>query len=118
MGQRIIHRLSVANMKKKMGEFFSMPDELVNLSIEETFGLVTAEALVCGSPAVVINAPVNPELIGPGSGYVVEKNDVKGILLYTNKIHQRGKASFSEQCIKYTRENFLKNGRIGDYTDV
>ena len=44
-------------------EYYSIADTFFNPSIEETFGLVTAEALSCGTPAVVFDKTACPELI-------------------------------------------------------
>lgn len=47
----------------KLIKFYSAADVFFNPSLEETFGLVTAEAMACGTPAVVINSTACPELI-------------------------------------------------------
>lgn len=47
----------------KLIEFYSAADVFFNPSLEETFGLVTAEAMACGTPAVVMNSTACPELI-------------------------------------------------------
>lgn len=42
---------------------YSAADVFFNPSVEETFGLVTAEAMACGTPVVVLNSTSSPELI-------------------------------------------------------
>lgn len=52
----------------KLIEYYSAADVFFNPSLEETFGLVTAEAIACGTPAVVMNSTACPE---PLNGYGV-----------------------------------------------
>jgi len=103
---------------KEMVEFYSMADAFVHLSVEETFGLVTAEALACGTPAVVINSTANPELVGEGCGYVSGSGNADEILRNIIKIRETGKNGFSENCRSYAKRNFSKGDRVKDYYQV
>ena len=49
--------------QQELIKFYSAADVFYNPSLEETFGLVTAEAMACGTPAVVMNSTACPELI-------------------------------------------------------
>ena len=61
--------------QEKLIEFYSAADVFLNPSLEETFGLVTAEAMACGTPAVVMNSTACPELIVEEScGKVLDLN--------------------------------------------
>ena len=48
-----------------LAQAYSAADLLVNLSTEESFGLVTLEALACGTPVVVYDATACPEPLMP-----------------------------------------------------
>lgn len=61
--------------QQELIKFYSAADVFYNPSLEETFGLVTAEAMACGTPAVVMNSTACPELI---------INDECGIVLDVN----------------------------------
>ncbi len=54
--------------QEELIRLYTAADVFYNPSIEETFGLVTAEALACGTPAVVMNSTACPE---PLCGYGV-----------------------------------------------
>jgi glycosyltransferase involved in cell wall biosynthesis len=99
-------------------KYYSMADVLVNFSPEESFGKVTAEALACGTPAIVINSTANPELVGEGCGYIVEKDDIEKIVEHIFTIQSRGKSCYTRQCIKYVKNNFSKDDRIKDYLKI
>lgn len=62
-----------------LAEYYSLADVYVNPSIQETFGLVTAEAISCGIPVIANNATATPELVLPGCGYTIENNNIQEI---------------------------------------
>lgn len=113
----ILHIEETHNVSE-MVEFYSMADVLVNLSIEETFGLVTAEALACGTPAIVINSTANPEVVGEGCGYIAQTSNPEEIFSKILPIYQAGKTNYSKNCVGYAKLNFSKNERISDYVRV
>lgn len=95
--------------------YYSSADVLLNLSHHETFGLVTAEALACGTPAVVYNITACPEVVGKGCGYVCEVGDYDGVANAVCKVKRTGKAAYSEKCIDYVRRNFNKEKNTKEY---
>ena len=60
-------------------DFYNMADVYVNTSVEETLGMTTAEALACGTPAVVYNSTACPEVVSKDTGYVVSPGDIEGL---------------------------------------
>lgn len=56
--------------QEELIRLYTAADVFYNPSLEETFGLVTAEALACGTPAVVMNSTACPEPLC-GSGIVL-----------------------------------------------
>ena len=58
------------NVQELVG-YYSAADVFVQLSKEETFGKVVAEALACGTPAVVYDTTASPELVEDGCGIAV-----------------------------------------------
>ena len=61
---------------RELVEIYSSADVFINPSYEETMGMVTAEALACGTPAVVYNKTAVPEIVDTNSGIVVEAGDI------------------------------------------
>lgn len=65
---------------RELAEHYSAADLLLNLSEEETFGLVTVEALACGTPVIVLDSTACPETVDDTCGIVVDANSgVDGI---------------------------------------
>lgn len=100
---------------RQLVEIYSAADVFVNPSKEETFGLVTAEALACGTPAVVYNATASPELVDEETGRVVEVGDIKGLY---EAIKQIDKRKMSAACVKRAELLFDKRKNQKKYLEI
>ena len=103
---------------EELVKYYSMADVFVQMSVEETYGKVTAEALSCGTPAVVFNSTANPELIGDGCGYVVESKDVDGVLQSLKKIESEGKNAYTEKCRGFIESTMNKQTTLSEFIQV
>ena len=92
----------------ELARLYSQADVYVHHSREDTFGKVIAEAMACGTPAIVYNATACPELIGEGCGHVVEVGDIDGIKQAIDKVKAIGKKHYSQSCVDFVKENFKK----------
>lgn len=101
----------------ELAEYYSMADVFLNFSIQETFGKVAAEALSCGTPAVVNNATANPEIPGP-CGEIVDTNDINSVVKAVKQIRANGKAYYSERCVQRAHELFDKDKNIMQYVEL
>ena len=93
-----IKHIPYVNGKEELAKLYSISDVYVHLSTEDTFGKVIAEALSCGTPAIVYNSTACPEIIDEHCGYVVEKRNVKKVLEAILNIKLKGRNSFSKKC--------------------
>lgn len=57
----------------QLQELYSKSDVIFNPSTEVTFGLVTVEAMACGTPAIVLRDTAGEELVDEHTGFVVDK---------------------------------------------
>ncbi len=96
--------ISKTDNVQELVELYSAADIVLNPSQEETFGLVTVEALSCGTPVIVQNATACPELVDDTCGRVFEKGDYKGM--------KRAIAEVYRQHI--TERDCLKHAEIFD----
>lgn len=102
----------------ELAEYYSLADVFVNLSMDESFGVVTAEALACGTPVISLNSTANPELIGERCGYSVEYRNIDDIMHSIILIKNNGKAYYSKYCENFAKSNFNKDERIADYVNI
>ena len=107
--------LSKTENKQQLVDLYNTADVFMNLSVEETFGLTTAEALACGTPAIVYNATACPELIDLETGIVVEKKDMSGLVNAISIIKRNGKEFYSKKCRNRAVLNFNKADRFQEY---
>jgi len=60
--------------KNEIARYLQSTDFFVHASTIETFGVVTAEALFCGTPVICSNVGALPELINDSNGILCENN--------------------------------------------
>lgn len=106
------------NSKQELAEYYSMADVFITFSKEESFGKVTAEALACGTPAIVYDSTANSEIVGEDCGYVVQTDNIVEVMSCITKIELHGKETFSDNCRQFVINNFSKEDRIRDYLDI
>lgn len=92
--------------QQQLAQIYSAADVLVSLSLEETFGLVVAETIACGTPAIVLNSTACPEVVNEDTGIVIEPNDLQGLDRALDKIKSAGKATYSHNCRERARQLF------------
>lgn len=64
----------------KLVELYSSADVFLNLSVEETMGLTTVEAMACGTPVIVYDATALPEAVDCISGKIVTPHDFEELV--------------------------------------
>lgn len=80
-------------------------------SLAESFSLVAAESIACGTPVVASNAAALPELVQDGkTGFLAEVNNPKSFKQRLEKILNMPFGEYQELRIttqKYAKENFI-----------
>lgn len=99
-------------------QVYNTADVFLNLSLEESFGKVSAEALSCGLPLVTTGTTANPELVGENCGYVLENRDADTILKYVNIVKKNKKKFYSDCARKFAEENFDREKNSEKYLQV
>lgn len=102
----------------ELAQIYSAADVFVNPSSEETFGLVTAEALACGTPAIVFDSTPGVEIVADGCGYVAETGNIGDVRQLIEQVKSKGKDYYSTNCQNRIRYNFDNDARHSDYLEL
>lgn len=71
--------LSRTNSIDELVDLYSSADVFLNLSVEETMGMTTVEAMACGTPAIVYNCTALPEILCDLPDNIVEAHNYEAI---------------------------------------
>lgn len=82
-------------------DLYSSAHIFINPSLEESFSLVTAEALACGTPCIVLDTSAVKDLIDDDNGIVLHNHNTSDYLKAISSIGYRG----------YKRENIRKSAQ-------
>lgn len=89
-----------------LADYYSLADIFINPSTHETFGKTTAEAISCGTPVVAYQTTACIELVGADRGYCAKFGDTEDFLCGIRMILERGKQSYLDALMSFSRENF------------
>lgn len=98
---------------EELVQAYSAADVFVNLSYEETMGMVTAEALACGTPAIVYDATAVPEVVDKDCGIVVKAGDVQAVWEAIRKLEKTAYPHARKRA-----ECFEKSKQFGEYVKL
>ncbi|MCH5203688.1 MAG: glycosyltransferase [Oscillospiraceae bacterium] len=116
--ENVIH-IDHTDNAEQLAEYYSAADVCVNTTKYETFGMVTAEAISCGTPVIVYNNTASPELVGEGCGIVVEEEDgVGAVVRAIERITSEGKEKYRRSCEEYSAKAFSKEKQLDAYMEV
>ena len=105
------------NSRDELAELYTAADISFTPQTIATFGLVSAESMACGTPAIVY-APASAEVIGD-NGYVVPARDIRQLASMLNKfVLDGGKEKFTLSCIERVQENYVELKNYNRYIDL
>lgn len=98
---------------EELVKIYSAADVFINPSYEETMGMVTAEALACGTPAIVYNKTAVPEVIDDSCGFIVNAGDIEDMV---NKICNM--PCFDKETVRQKAKKFEKISQYAKYYNL
>jgi glycosyltransferase involved in cell wall biosynthesis len=109
-----IDGLPLTKTPQELAEIYSAADWFINPSMEETMGLVTVEALACGTPVIVSNFTSVPEVVNEKCGRVVKCYNANG---FYHAIINNDKKYTLEECIGQAR-NYNMVDKYREYLNL
>lgn len=108
--------ISHTSNHSELAEIYSTTDIFFNGSFQETFGLVTAEAMACGTPVIVYDSTACPEIVTPQTGFKFKVGHVDSIASTIIKLADcESRSVINENCVKYIHDNLDKNIKYQEY---
>ena len=114
-----ISAISRTDSIQELVELYANADVFVNPSQAESFGMTTAEALACGTPAIVYNTTACPELVDAHTGGVVPLDDVQALTDAVRTWCEKSrKGDTRRQCRERAVRLFSRQDRYQEYFDL
>ena len=96
---------------------YSQADVLLNLTKNLSFGLVTAESMACGTPAIVYSDTAGEEIIDYKTGFVM--NQIEEVIPIVSKLKKNyNRENVASECSRRIRENFSLDRQLNAYFDL
>lgn len=111
-----IKKVGFVSNRQELVDLYSAADVYVNPSRMETFGLVTVEALACGTPVIAYNNTGSKELISKECGILIEDGNIKQMCAAVmDMITYHSKAEYEAACVSHVHSCFDKVKNIEKY---
>lgn len=104
--------------KQELVKLYTRANVLFNASMEETFGMVVAEAMACGTPAVVFDATACPEVISPETGICIPTDQEDTLYERIQELLRCGKERYSQNCRQRVAMLLGKDRMVTEYLDL
>ncbi len=82
---------------------YSLSHILINPSLEESFSLVTAEAIACGTPVIVLDTSAVKELVCEDNGIVLSRHEVIDYMEAIKKVEEK---QLSRETVMQTAQKY------------
>lgn len=109
--------IEYVNGVDELSKLYSSAIAFVGFSVEDTFGKVFAESMLCGTPAIVFDATACPEVVGD-TGYAVRPHDVNAILDKVIEVDKNGREFYSQRCKDRVKKTFGFEVNVDKYIDI
>lgn len=92
---------------EELSMLYSMAHIFMNPSLEESFSLVTVEAIACGTPAIVLDTSAVKELVCNDNGIVLTRHDAED---YVDAIKKLEEKKLSRETVRQTALKYDTRG--------
>lgn len=100
----------------QLQELYTKSDVIFNPNREVTFGLVTVEAMACGTPAIVLRDTAGEEIVDEQTGFVVDT--IEEVIDLIPRIRALEKKKMSDACRFRVNELFNADKQYQKYIDL
>lgn len=98
---------------EELRRLYSQADIFLNPNKEVTFGLVTAEAMACGTPSIVYRDTAGEEIIDAATGYVID--DITDVVKILEEFRDENREKIANLCRKRICDKFNLDSQLEAY---
>ena len=110
-----IHLIGAVHDPAVLASYYASSKLFLNPTIQESFGKTTAEALACGTPAVVFDTTALKELVDDKTGKCVPLGDQASINQAIHTMLENGKCYYSNNCTIKAQTLFDAKKNLKEY---
>ncbi len=110
--------LDYVTNRNELRKIYSACDVFANCTREDTLSLINIEPQLCGTPSVTYDNTGVKETVDNKCGFSVPTGDSKAFFETLMKVKEKGKASYSDDCIKWAQTKFNRNKNYEQYIDL
>jgi putative colanic acid biosynthesis glycosyltransferase len=101
----------------ELAEIYACANVFVNLTYEDTFGMVNVEAQACGTPVITYRTGGTPETITGKTGIVVEQGNLEEVEKAITSLLS-SEFDYQSECVRNAQINYDKSDRFEDYIQL
>lgn len=103
---------------QELAALYASADVFWNPTHEDNFPTVNIEALACGTPVVTYKTGGSPEAVDTDTGFVVEQDDLKGVIRAIDIIKTKGRNWYVGKCRERAEKEFDMKKQFMKYIAV
>ena len=104
--------------RDELRKVYSACDVFANCTREESLSLINVEVQGCGTPVVTYRNTGAQETVDNKCSFSVESGNEKEFLEAILKVKEKGKESFSKDCVNWVKEKFDRDENYRKYIDL
>jgi putative colanic acid biosynthesis glycosyltransferase len=113
-----IYALKRINSSAELEQWYNRTNVFFNPSIQETFGLVTIEAMLAGSPIIAYNLSSLPEILFDTKSFLIPRLSFTDFEKAINDIKKNGKEYYSKSVIEKVKKSYNLELQADKYFDL
>ncbi len=110
-----VHAIGRTKDQRELATFYSMADLTILTSKRETFSLVCAESLCCGTPVAGFDSGAPSEVAPPPYGIFVPYGDLNSLADAVEGALRRGTLTSKEECATFGAARYSKERMGSEY---
>jgi len=113
-----VHMIPPVRDQNLLAEYYSAADVLLLTSSQETFSMVTAESLACGTPVVGFDSGAPKEVAPNGYGSFVTHGDIEGLQVYITGHMKQSNKKQSSKYSDFAKKMYSKERMVQKYESI